>query len=107
MSLSEIANTVCMFKSLFNDKRNPKSTQELSYHIVSEFFTGKIVKQPKRILVKYPAQRVCLNHWSINKITRNQPSKLAKKGVLFFTGQIMQKNRMNISETATTMSLLQ
>ena len=44
MNLSEIANTVCLFKLIFNDQMYIKSTKEISKHIVSAFFTVCIMQ---------------------------------------------------------------
>ena len=48
----EIANTMCLLKSLLNEQMYHKSKYSTILHIVSDFPTGIIVKQPKLILVK-------------------------------------------------------
>ena len=59
MNLSEIANTVCQLKSLFNNQKYTKSTQLSSQQIVFAFFTGQIMQQNRTNLNK-TANTVCL-----------------------------------------------
>ena len=56
----------------------PKSTQLISNHILYTLFTGQMVKQIERMLVKYLNQCVYLNDFSMTKCTQNQHSQLSK-----------------------------
>ena len=48
MNLREIANTVCLLKSLSNDQMYPKSTHYLTYDIVTDIFTDMNVKRKEK-----------------------------------------------------------
>ena len=49
MNHREIAKTVCLLKSFFNDQTYPKLTHKIRSHIVFDFYTGQIMKHPKKI----------------------------------------------------------
>ena len=74
MNLSEIANTVCLIKSLFNDPKYLKSTQIISQHIVCAFFTGQIM-QENRMNLSETAKTVCLLKSILNERMNTKPTQ--------------------------------
>ena len=72
MNLSELANTVCLLKSLFSYRMYTQSAHSFLQDIVSALCNDKIMNQSKRILVKYLAHFVSLTYLSTNSCNPNQ-----------------------------------
>ena len=75
MNIIEIADPVCLIKSLLNEKMYPKLTQLITQHMESAFFTGLIVQENK-IKLGEIANRLCLIKSLINDQINTQSTHI-------------------------------